>query len=326
MALFSATNVFSICALCSTRRQARECRIGFKIVFVGCNWSVGFLYKFLSCAYSYPLVPSGSYNSCIAIRLKYAYFCLPRRCKHLTITGVAIKNCEEMMKSNLFANCVFAVCLLTGIMLVQSQFSNVYAAAENSATDKILAEAWTAYNIGNYKKTISLVEPLAGDGNPRAQVMLGRCYENGLGVEQDMAVAAQWFQLAAEQNDSEAQVLLAYCYEVGAGVPKNPREVMNLMTRAAESGNAEAQFNLALNYSQGLYGAPKNELESFRWASLAAQKGYAQAERFLGACYEYGFGVNADPVLSAEWYKKAAAQGLERDGSIFNFVRQYNMD
>ena len=199
----------------------------------------------------------------------------------------------------------------------------VQAAA--SADDRILQEAWTAYKIGNYQKTLRLIEPLAGNGNPRAQVMLGRCYENGLGVRQDLGVAAQWFQLAAEQNDSEAQVLLAYCYEVGAGVPKDPQQVMNLMTRAAESGNAEAQFNLALNYSQGLYGAPKNEQESFRWASQAAQQGYAQAERFLGACYEYGFGVTADKAQSEAWYAKAEAQGLSREGSIFNKVTQYSM-
>lgn len=211
--------------------------------------------------------------------------------------------------------------ILTFLALVIAGSGFSASAAERDS--QILAEAWTAYNIGNYKKTLALVQPLADNGNPRAQVMIGRCYENGLGVEQNMAVAAQWFQLAAEQNDPEAQILLAYCYEVGAGVPKNNQQVMNLMTRAAESGNPEAQFNLAINYSQGIYGAPKNENESFRWASLAAQQGYAQAERFLGACYEYGFGVNADAALSQEWYNKAAAQGLSREGSIFNFSQTY---
>lgn len=202
---------------------------------------------------------------------------------------------------------------------------NAYGAPVSSA-DKILDEAWTAYNIGNYKKTISLITNLAGDGNPRAQVMLGRCYENGLGVAQDLAVAAQWFQLAAEQNDSEAQVLLAYCYQVGAGVPKDPQQVMNLMSRAAQAGNAEAQFNLAMNYSQGINGAPKNEQQSFYWATQAANQGYAQAERFLGACYEYGFGVNGNQELAREWYAKAARQGLEREGSIFNKVTNYTME
>lgn len=196
-------------------------------------------------------------------------------------------------------------------------------AAPSAATEQILNEAWTAYNIGEYKKTLRLIEPLAGDGNPRAQVMLGRCYENGLGVKQDLAVAAQWYQLAAEQNDSEAQVLLAYCYEVGAGVPQDPRAVVTLMTRAADSGNAEAQFNLALYYSKGLYQTAKDQKESFRWAKLAADQGYAQAERFVGACYEYGFGVPANQAAAALWYNRAAAQGLPREGSVFNTVREY---
>ncbi len=138
-------------------------------------------------------------------------------------------------------------------------------------------------------------------------------------------MAAQWFQLAAEQNDSEAQVLLAYCYELGSGVPRNDQQVMNLFTRAAQNGNAEAQFNLAMNYSQGLYGAPKNDQEAFKWAQAAASQGYAQAERFLGACYEYGFGVQANPAQAKIWYDKAMAQGLSPQGSIFSSVREYTM-
>lgn len=208
---------------------------------------------------------------------------------------------------------------ITGLMICMFPLSGFAAPTEQ----QILDDAWTAYNIGNYKKTLALVQPLANEGNPRAQTILGRCYENGLGVNQDMAVAAQWFQLAAEQNYSEAQVLLAYCYEIGSGVPKNPQQVMNLFTRAAEAGNAEAQFNLALNYSQGLYGAPKNEAQSFYWADLAAKQGYAQAERFLGACYEFGFGIPANQELASEWYQKAEAQGLSREGSIFNNTRNY---
>ncbi|MBD5641986.1 MAG: sel1 repeat family protein [Desulfovibrio sp.] len=215
-----------------------------------------------------------------------------------------------------------AALVCAGLLLPLQSF----AAGTTEEQDRILTEAWTAYNIGNYKKTISLVTNMAADGNPRAQVMLGRCYENGLGVEQDLAVAAQWFQLAAEQNDAEAQVLLAYCYEVGAGVPRDPQQVMNLMTRAAQAGNAEAQFNLALNYSQGINGAPKNEQEAFNWAQKSANQGYAQAERFLGACYEYGFGVNGNQQLANEWYAKAEAQGLSRKGSIFNKITEYKMN
>ena len=214
---------------------------------------------------------------------------------------------------------------LTGAVIALALTLAIQPVFAATPAETVLSTAWTAYNIGQYKKTIDLVTPLANEGNPRAQVLLGRCYENGLGVAQDMAVAAQWFQLAAEQNDSEAQVLLAYCYELGAGVPKNDQQVMNLFTRAAENGNAEAQFNLAMNYSQGIYGAPKNPQAAFKWAEASAKQGYAQAERFLGACYQYGFGVEANAAQAQEWYKRAEAQGLSPQGSIFSFVRDYTM-
>ncbi|SDF70896.1 tetratricopeptide repeat protein [Desulfovibrio legallii] len=188
-----------------------------------------------------------------------------------------------------------------------------------------LQEAWTAYNIGQYKKVIQMVQPLASDGNPRAQVLLGRCYENGLGVDQDLATAAKWFRLAADQNDAEAQVLLAYQYELGVGLPRNEAAVADLMRRAADNGNAEARFNLALYCSQGKYGFPKDPQESFRWAKLAADQGFAQAQRYVGACYEYGVGAPQDAAEATLWYSKAAAQGLEREGNIFTTKREYTM-
>ena len=67
----------------------------------------------------------------------------------------------------------------------------------------------------------------------------------------------------------------------------------------------------------------KDPEQSFDWAKRAAEQGNGQAQRFLGACYEVGFGVPQDAAESALWYAKAARQGLERDGSIFSHIRQY---
>ena len=52
--------------------------------------------------------------------------------------------------------------------------------------------------------------------------MLGRCYENGLGVPQDLAVAAQWYQLAAEQNYSEARCCWPIVMKWAPGCPRIP--------------------------------------------------------------------------------------------------------
>lgn len=220
-----------------------------------------------------------------------------------------------------------AIFMVTVIILSSGLLDSVRAAAvtPEKSVEQALDEAWTAYNIGQYKKVIQLVQPLASDGNARAQTLLARCYENGLGVPQDMDTAAKWFRLAAEQNFSEAQVQLAHLYELGAGVPKDRAAVVNLMTSAANAGYAEAQFNLALYYSQGRYGFAKDQNQSFSWAKRAADQGFAQAQLYVGACYEFGVGVDENPAEAVLWYNRAAAQGLVKEGNIFNTEREYTM-
>ena len=62
------------------------------------------------------------------------------------------------------------------------------------------------------------------------------------------------------------------------------------MQRAAQSGYAEAQFNMALICADGEL-VTKDPEQSFDWAKRAAEQGNGQAQRFLGACYEVGFGI-----------------------------------
>ena len=127
---------------------------------------------------------------------------------------------------------------------------------------------------------------MALDGNATAQLIVGLCYENGLGVEQNSETAMKWYELASEQKNAPAQVRLAYCYALGLGVPKDAAKAVQLIQDAAGAGDPEAQFTLALYYSKGMYGLEKNLEESFAWMQKSAEQGYGQAERYLGACYD----------------------------------------
>ncbi|MCR4667528.1 MAG: sel1 repeat family protein [Desulfovibrio sp.] len=201
-----------------------------------------------------------------------------------------------------------------------------YADGNLSAADQdTLEKGWQAYNIGHYKETVALLQPLAVNGNATAQVLIGRCYESGLGVEQNLETAAKWYSIAAEQGDPQGILCLAYCYENGVGVNRDEGKTLELMKNAAEKGVPEAQFNLALYASKGRYGVPKNYEESFTWAKRAADQGYAQAERYVGACYEYGVGVEMNVAEAAKWYAKAKAKGLEKEGNVFKTVHDSPM-
>jgi len=78
-----------------------------------------------------------------------------------------------------------------------------------------------AYNQGDYVTAFSEWEPLAANGNVRAQVNLGVMYDQGLGVIQSRLIAIKWYKLAAAQGNLGAQYNLAIIYKKGEGVPQS---------------------------------------------------------------------------------------------------------
>ena len=118
-------------------------------------------------------------------------------------------------------------------------FAPVMSFAADSDEQK-LDKAWELYNLGKYKQVLSIVEPLAAKGNARAQLILGDCYEIGLGLGQAPEIACQWFQMAAEQGNAQAMAKLGYAYAVGSGVPKNFQLAVQWMANAAERGDPGA--------------------------------------------------------------------------------------
>ncbi|MGZ5871358.1 MAG: tetratricopeptide repeat protein [Bradyrhizobium sp.] len=78
-----------------------------------------------------------------------------------------------------------------------------------------------AYSRGDYARAVRELIPAAQRGNARAQAQLGFMYENGFGVPQNYAAAADLYQSAAVQGDVFAQSRLGLSYDKGRGVPQN---------------------------------------------------------------------------------------------------------
>ncbi len=104
---------------------------------------------------------------------------------------------------------------------------------------------------GDFATALQLWQPLANQGDPRAQQSLGNMYANGQGVPQDDAEAVKWFRKAADQGDPYAQFNLGNMYAEARGVLQDDAEAMKWYRKPADQGNAEAQFNLGLLYDNG---------------------------------------------------------------------------
>jgi localization factor PodJL len=77
---------------------------------------------------------------------------------------------------------------------------------------------------------------------------------------------------------------------------------------AAEAGDPRAQFMLATNYAEGRY-APRDLAAAAQWYAKAAAQGLAPAQYRLASFYEKGLGVQHDLGTARAWYQKAAEQG-----------------
>ena len=73
----------------------------------------------------------------------------------------------------------------------------------SSSTDIRLDYACNAYDQGDFLKALELYLPVAREGNPVAQTMIGWLHESGSGVTVNHAEAISWYQLAAEQEYEE---------------------------------------------------------------------------------------------------------------------------
>jgi TPR repeat protein len=85
----------------------------------------------------------------------------------------------------------------------------------------------------------------------------------------DFSAAMREWQPLAEQGDARAQEMLGYMYDLGEGVPENDGVAAAWYLRAANQGSADARINLGLLYATGS-GVPRDALRAYMWFELAA--------------------------------------------------------
>ena len=187
---------------------------------------------------------------------------------------------------------------------------------------------WPCFTFGadieDYRK-------LAEQGDAKAQYSLGVCYQDGAGVAQDSAKAAEWFRKSAEQGYAGSQYNLGLAYATGDGTVLSYVDAAMWYRKAAEQGNANAQYMLGGCYCRG-EGVAKDFTEAVKWynkatelghdyakkalivaknaqEALAAEQGNANAQYNLGRRYFSGDGVVKDEAEAVKWCIKAAKQG-----------------
>lgn len=182
------------------------------------------------------------------------------------------------------------------------------AAVTSKTSDADIKAARSAVESKDYTKAARLLPPLAEQGNPKAQYVLGTLYFNGNGVSKDYAEAMKWFRKAAEQGLPIAQYALGTMYAEGNGVSKDYMAAKEWFQKAAEQGSPAGCYMLGALYADGRLGTSKDFSEAAHWFHRSAEQGYPPAQTALGTLYGRGDGVIQDSKEARKWYGKAAEQ------------------
>ena len=95
-------------------------------------------------------------------------------------------------------------------------------------------------------------------GNMKAARYVGLMYEQGLGVEQDYALAASWYEKSVGAGDLTSGYYLGLLYAQGLGVEQDYEKAAEYFASVAASENksatgvVDAGYELARLYEQGL--------------------------------------------------------------------------
>ncbi len=171
-------------------------------------------------------------------------------------------------------------------------------------------KGWQAYQQGEFATALEQWTSSANDGDAVAQYNIGVMYDEGTGVERDVAKVIEWWSHAADQGHLMAQHNLALLF-IERGGDGDFDEAAFWLKRAAANGFVRSQYSLAKLYATGL-GVEKDDARALDLFLAAGQAGFVKAQYNLGKIYRDGIGVEADSGVSVDWFTKAANQGYAK--------------
>lgn len=219
------------------------------------------------------------------------------------------------------------------LLLLLSLLAPVVHAAPSAATATTAAAP----------AALQALRAAAGQGDPEAMAALGWRYLRGEGVKEDDHQAMKWFRAAMDKGSASGLYGWSRGLRYGYGLTQDIEAGDKLALAAAEQGDAQAQMTaahhaeeagddkgarawLARASDQGHVpgmrrygymllngdGGPRDTERGLTLLRQAAQMNDGRAMVLIGEAYEFGKGLEADPVQARAWYRRGADAGDER--------------
>ena len=122
-----------------------------------------------------------------------------------------------------------------------AMWSRMNADSSLTEPERLLKQAYELFEKQKFEEGAACLRQSAEMGNAWAQMYYGGSLKKGVGVEQNLPAAAEWFRKSADQGCTVAFYELAVCSENGEGVDRNLDEALAWYRKAKDAGIEEAQ-------------------------------------------------------------------------------------
>lgn len=157
-------------------------------------------------------------------------------------------------------------------------------------------------------KRLNCLLQLSLSGHVGAISALSWVLQRGDGVEPDLSLAIQLYQIAAKQGDIDAQASLGEFYYEGLGVNKDLSLAFFWIEKAANQGHIHAMTSLGWLYFSGT-SVEKDESKGAQLFLQAARADYVYAQTTLAWMYRAGRGLPQSDADAEYWLQRAAISG-----------------
>ncbi len=161
----------------------------------------------------------------------------------------------------------------------------------------------------NFTEAVKFLRMAAERGHAKAQLHVGYCCENGVGVIKDELEAVRWYEKSAKQGEPSGQSSLGICYLDGKGVEKDCAKGLNLLRQATDKRDPQALGLLAMLYLGQRDCVQADYGEAARFAQIADECGEAEGKTILGILHCNGLGIQQDIGKGIELLQMAAERG-----------------
>lgn len=171
--------------------------------------------------------------------------------------------------------------------------------------------SWNDSKQKDYSTAFQSFQKLYNDGVKKAANIIGMMYEQGFGVNKDVATAIEWYKKGIAFGDPEAMLSMANIYSKGfENTPPDALKGISLATQSAAKNCPDAMVFLGRKYVDGKQGVQKNIATALKWFKQGADLGDRKAMLALGEVYiSNEAGITKDEQLGLFYIKKAAELG-----------------